>query len=231
MFELEALGDEQTKRTYMRHGGKEPVFGVKVSDLKNLIKKYQLKNNHELALELYATGNYDAMYLAGLIANSGKMTKETALLWLSQAYYWMLAEYTVSPVVAETDFAMELAQKLIDDSDERRASCGYSILWFYIMREEDVNLDKNELRLLLNKIEAEIHNAPNRVRYQMNNAVIAIGNSVSDLFDDAYATGVRIGAVSVEMGGTKSKTPSITEKLSNAKEKNQIGHKRKVARC
>ncbi|MEJ1224016.1 DNA alkylation repair protein [Sediminicola sp. 1XM1-17] len=48
--ELEAFGDEQTKNTLMNHGAKEPFFGVKVQDLKKILKK--TKKNHELSLEL-----------------------------------------------------------------------------------------------------------------------------------------------------------------------------------
>ena len=56
----------------MNHGAKEPFFGVKVGDLKKILKK--TKKNHELSLELYKTGNSDAMYLAGLMADEKKIT-------------------------------------------------------------------------------------------------------------------------------------------------------------
>jgi len=65
--ELEKLGDANTKKVLMTHGAKEPFFGVKVADLKNILKK--TKKNHQLALDLYKTGNSDAMYLAGLMAD------------------------------------------------------------------------------------------------------------------------------------------------------------------
>jgi hypothetical protein len=39
MSELKAFGDEQTKKTYIRHGAREPLFGVKVADLKRSLKK------------------------------------------------------------------------------------------------------------------------------------------------------------------------------------------------
>ena len=49
--QLEEYGDESTKNTYSKHGAKEPFFGVKVADLKKILK--QTKKNHELSLELY----------------------------------------------------------------------------------------------------------------------------------------------------------------------------------
>ena len=43
--ELESFGDPQTKKTLLRHGAKEPFFGVKVADLKTILKK--TKKIHE----------------------------------------------------------------------------------------------------------------------------------------------------------------------------------------
>ena len=39
LSELKEYGNEQTKSTLMRHGAKEPFFGVKVQDLKKILKK------------------------------------------------------------------------------------------------------------------------------------------------------------------------------------------------
>ena len=78
MTELEAYGNPQTKKTLIPHGAKEPFFGVKVADLKKILKK--TKKNHDLSLELYATGNSDAMYLAGLMADEKKISKELELI-------------------------------------------------------------------------------------------------------------------------------------------------------
>jgi 3-methyladenine DNA glycosylase AlkD len=63
MKELQSLGSEATKAILSKHGAREPFFGVKVEDLKKVMKK--IKNDQQLAMELYETGNSDAMYLAG----------------------------------------------------------------------------------------------------------------------------------------------------------------------
>jgi len=36
LIELEKMGDLLTKNTLMKHGAKEPFFGVKVADLKKI---------------------------------------------------------------------------------------------------------------------------------------------------------------------------------------------------
>lgn len=61
--ELESLGTERTKKVYMQQGAREPLFGVATGAMKPIVKK--IKTNQALADKLYATGNYDAMYLAG----------------------------------------------------------------------------------------------------------------------------------------------------------------------
>src|SRR5437667_3050665 len=89
LAELQSYGSEQTKKTLMNHGAREPFFGVKVADLKKIQKR--IKKDYQLALDLYATGNSDAMYLAGLIADDEKMTKKDLQRWAEGAYWYMLA--------------------------------------------------------------------------------------------------------------------------------------------
>ena len=73
MSELKKKGTPQTVKIFKRHGAPENMYGVKVADLKPIAKK--IKGNQKLACELYATGNSDAMYLAGLVADGSQMTK------------------------------------------------------------------------------------------------------------------------------------------------------------
>lgn len=77
MKDLEKMGTPSVKKIFINHGAQEPLFGVKIADLKKIQKK--LKNN-VLSLELYKTGNADAMYLAGLIADEKKFKKRSAVL-------------------------------------------------------------------------------------------------------------------------------------------------------
>jgi hypothetical protein len=127
--ELEAYGDERTKQTLLKHGAKEPFFGVKVADLKKILKK--TKKNHALSLELYQSGNSDAMYLAGLMADEKQITRAQLQEWADQAYWYYLSEYTVPWVAAETDFGFELGLEWIESEEERIASAGWSTLAYY----------------------------------------------------------------------------------------------------
>src|SRR5689334_23272574 len=101
MQELESLGKERLKKTYFSNGAHEPLFGVATGAMKPLAKK--IKKNQPLAEQLYATGNYDAMYFAGIIADPTAMTEADFERWIDGAYFYMLSDYVVAVTLSETD--------------------------------------------------------------------------------------------------------------------------------
>lgn len=229
LAELETYGSEQTKKIYQKIGAKEPFYGVKVQDLKKILKK--TKKNHELSLELYATGNSDAMYLAGLMADEKQITQEQLEEWVSQAYFSYLSEYTVPWVTAETDFGFELGLKWIESDIETTATAGWGTLLYYASVRADENLNLEKYAALLDRVETEIHQAPNRVRYIMNGFVIAIGSYIKALTDKSMLVAKNIGKVSVDVGGTACKVPLATTYIDKVISKGRVGKKRKTARC
>src|SRR5271155_5218848 len=96
--ELRRLGAESIKKVLRNHRVKEPFFGVKIGDMKPILKR--IKKDYQLALDLYDTGIYDAMYLAGLIADDAKMTKKDLNRWVKAAYGGSLPSCTVAWVAA-----------------------------------------------------------------------------------------------------------------------------------
>lgn len=227
--ELKSMGTESTKNTFMKHGAKEPFYGVKVGDMKKIQKK--VKKNHEIATGLYESGISDAMYLAGLIADESKMTKQQIDDWAHKATWYMISEYTVPWVAADSQWGWELGLEWIDSREPKVASCGWSTLSSWVMVTQDEQLDTKALKALLKRVEKEIHNAPNRVRYTMNGFVIALGSAVASLTEDAIATAKKVGTVMVDMGGTACKTPDAQQYIKKVADKGYIGKKRKTAKC
>ena len=88
------------------HGVKEPCYGVKIGDLQKIVKR--IKKDYQLALDLYDTGVYDAMYLAGLIADDARMTKNDLQHWVDKAYCRGLSEATVAWVTEGSTHGWEL---------------------------------------------------------------------------------------------------------------------------
>src|SRR5436190_10123213 len=194
--ELKPLGKETYKNVLLKHGIQEPVFGVSVEHLKKIQKR--IKKDYQLALDLYDTGIYDAMYLAGLIADDERMTKKDLQRWVENATSEALCGYTVPWVAAEGRFGWELAQKWIDAKKPSIAAAGWATLVSLVAIKEDAELDLTELKRLLQRVEKTIHTAPNGVRYAMNTFVIAVGSYVKPLGDLALKTAEKIGQVTVD---------------------------------
>jgi 3-methyladenine DNA glycosylase AlkD len=227
--ELQSLGNESYKKTLLKHGVKEPLYGVKIEDLKKIQKR--VKKDYRLALELYDTGIADAMYLAGLIADDAQMTRKDLERWVAKAESSLHSEYTVPWVAAGSPYAREAALAWIESKKENVATSGWSTLSSYVAITEDAALDLAELKKLLGRVQKTIHQQPNRVRYAMNCFVIAVGSYVQGLTELALETADKVGAVTVDMGGTACKVPSAREYIQKVQQRGTIGKKRKTAKC
>ena len=229
MKELEKKGSESIKKILQNHGAKGSMFGVKISDLKIIQKK--VKRDHELAMNLYATGNYDARYLAGLIADESKMSKKDIQQWAEGSNCSGISEYTVAWVAAESDHGWELGMKWIDSPKEAIASSGWNTLSGVIAMKPDNELDIATIKKLLQRIVKEIHSAPNRVRYTMNGFVIGVGGYIKELTKEAIDITKKIGDVYVDMEGTACKVPSAGDYIKKMEAKGYIGKKKKTVKC
>jgi len=229
MKELEKKGSESIRKIFKNHGGTGPMYGVKIADLKVIQKK--VKKDHELAMGLFATGNYDAMYLAGLIADESKMSKKDIQQWAERSNSKGISEYTVAWVAAESDFGWELGIKWIDSPKENIASAGWNTLSGVIAMKPDNELDIALIKKLLQRIIKEIHSAPNRVRYTMNGFVIGVGAYIKELTKDAIEISKKIGDVYVDMEGTACKVPSAVDYIKKIEARGSIGKKKKTVKC
>ncbi len=227
--EIEPLGTEGYRRIMRNHGVTGLLFGVKVEEL----KKYQkaIKKDYHLALDLFDTGVYDAIYLAGLIADESKMTKDDLRGWLSKASSDVVAEFAVAWVAAEGPFGWELALEWIDSADEKAQVVGWGTLSSLVAVKDDALLDIPALRGLLERVSATIHDQPNKVRSKMNGFIIALGSYVGELFEESVIVAEEIGRVKVDMGNTSCKVPFAPDYIRKVASMGRIGKKRKSCRC
>lgn len=224
LAELKPLGRDSYKKVLFNHGVKEPCFGVKISDLK-LIQK-RIKMDYQLALDLYDTGNYDAMYLAGLIADDARMTKKDLQRWVRQSY-----GFTVPWVAAGGQHGWELALEWIDAKSDHIAAAGWATLASLVSIKEDTELDLAALKRLLQRVQKTIHRQANETRYQMNGFVIALGAYVKSLTGAAMQAADKIGPVTVDMGNTACQVPFAPDYIRKVQKRGAIGKKRKSCKC
>lgn len=227
--ELSSLGSESIKNVLVKHGAREPFYGVKIADLKKIQKR--IKVDHQLALALYDTGISDAMYLAGLITDDARMTKQDLQRWVDAAYWSLLSESTVPWVATGSPHGPAMARKWIASKKEAVAAAGWCTFGGLALTRPDDGLYLAEIEELLQRIAESIHDQPNRVKYCMNGYVIAVGSAVVPLADAAIATGEAIGKVRVDVGKTECKVPYAPEYIAKVHARGNLGKKRKTIKC
>ncbi len=222
--ELESRGSAQTRKTYGRHGVRGPMFGVSYKDLGILTRR--LKTNHSLALELWKTENHDARILATMIADPAVLKVGELNQWVKDVQDHVIAD-AVGGVIARSRYALSKANKWREAKGELLSYLGWSIT--ARLATNDTELEDEYFQPLVVEIEDRIHSTPNRTRYAMNNALIAIGVRNPALQRLALAAAKRIGKVEVDHGDTSCKTPDAAAyiKKTVAHRKQQMARKKK----
>lgn len=206
MRELEKAGTEQARKTYRRHGALDPMFGVSFATLKTMVKRIGV--DHELALELWATGNHDARVLAMKIADPARLTRTDLDRWAAANPFRACSGY-VAMLAAEGPHGRKIVPEWLASRDETTRAVGWQLVGFLATLDE--SLDDAYFLEYLARIEKTIHDSPNAEREPMNQAVIAIGGRNAALRKAATAAAKRIGKVDVDHGDTSCKTPDAAE--------------------
>ncbi|CAN7541797.1 DNA alkylation repair protein [Rossellomorea sp. LjRoot5] len=229
MQELEALGKERMKKMYVSNGAREPVFGVATGAMKPMAK--EIKKDQALAEELYATGNYDAMYFAGVIADPIRMTEADFDRWIEGAYFYMLSDYVVAVTLAEADIAQVVADKWIESGEELKMSAGWSCYCWLLGNRKDEEFSEEKIAGMLERVKDTIHEAPERTKSSMSNFVTTVGVSYVPLHEEALETAKDIGPVEMVREGKKNSVLKSADDIQKQVEKGRIGFKRKYVRC
>lgn len=201
--ELEALGTEQNRKIFRRHGSGDPLFGVSFANLYKLQKR--IKIDHDLAGRLWQTGNADARLLACLVADPQEMTEADLDSWLAGVTYHTLVNHFATHVAAKKSGIPERIARWTASDDEFIGQAGWDLLALYAQQDK-AEPDAYFLDYL-HTIERDIHRSKNRTRYAMNNALITIGVRNAALEMAAKAAARRIGTVEVDHGETGCETP------------------------
>ncbi|WP_404452063.1 DNA alkylation repair protein [Virgibacillus necropolis] len=229
MQELEALGKERMKKMYISNGAHEPLFGTATGAMKPIAKK--IKVNQPLAEELYATGNYDAMYFAGIIADPKAMTESDFDAWMDAAYFYMLSDYVVAVTLSESDIAQEVADKWIASGQELRMSAGWSCYCWLLGNRPDNEFSESKISNMLDIVKNEIHDSPERTKSAMNNFLYTVGISYLPLNEKAIETATEVGTVEVKREKKKTSFLNAYESIQKQMDKGKLGFKRKYVRC
>lgn len=229
MRDLEALGTAHTKKSYLSRGVQEPLFGVATGAMKPL--KRRIGVNQTLAEELWATGNFDAMYFAGMIADVDAMTEADFERWMDGASCAMLADAVVSVTLAESELARSVADRWIHGGDDERSAAGWATYEWLLGWRPDDYFQPQDVQTLLDLVAETIRDAAPRVRRAMNNFIVAVGVSYQPLHEQALQTADALGPMPSDTTGEAKPLPSAGDQIRKAAEKGRIGFKRRAVRC
>jgi len=166
LAELAALEDPRMREVNERHGDDH---GVNLSKLRLIAKR--LKTQHELARELWATGETPAKLLALLICRPKAFAAPELDTMLRESDSPKAHDWLVNYVVKKSPHAEELRLAWFADSDPVVASAAWALTSERVLKSPE-GLD---LGGLLDVIEAEMKGAPDRLQWAMNNCLAQIG--------------------------------------------------------
>jgi 3-methyladenine DNA glycosylase AlkD len=166
MAELAELEDPRAREVNEKHGDDH---GVNLSKLRALAKR--LKTQHEFAGQLWETGDTPAKLLAILICRPKAFGGDELDVMLRAARTPKVHDWLVNYVVKKNPHAEELRLAWSADPDPVVASAGWALTTERVAKKPE-GLD---LAGLLDVIEAEMRDAPDRLQWAMNHCLAQIG--------------------------------------------------------
>jgi 3-methyladenine DNA glycosylase AlkD len=166
MAELAELEDPRIRDVNAKHGDDH---GVNLGKLRALAKR--LKTQQELAGELWGTGDTAARLLALLICRPKAFDRDELDVMLRQAHTPKVQDWLVNYVVKKNPHAEELRVAWFADPDPVVASAGWALTTDRVAKKPE-GLD---LPGLLDIIEAQMKDAPDRLQWAMNHCLAQIG--------------------------------------------------------
>jgi len=181
--ELAALDDPKVRAVNERHGDDH---GVNLSKLRALATR--LRGEQALVPGLWATGDTAARLVAILVCAPKSFDADELDAMLRQARVPKVHDWLVSYVIKKNPHAEELRLRWFDDPDPVVASAGWSLTTDRVAKKPD-GLD---LATLLDIIEAEMRDAPDRLQWAMNMCLGTIGIQHRDYRARAIDIGERL---------------------------------------
>lgn len=184
---LASLSDPARLAFNEKHGFKGEQYGLKTGDLRKVAK--EIKRDHALALELWATKNLDAQMLAVLVCTPKELSTRELGAWVKAAKYSWLADWLNNYVVAKHPDREALRLKWLDVKDPMQQRSAWHLTGARVQKDsEGLDLDA-----LLDRIEAELEGAKPAAQWTMNACLAHIGAQSTKHRKRAIAIGESIG--------------------------------------
>ncbi|MDQ0374596.1 DNA alkylation repair protein [Cellulomonas humilata] len=183
LAQLAALEDPRIRAVNERHGDDH---AVNLTQLRAVAKS--LKTDHELAGRLWATGDTAARLVAILICRPKAYSAAELDAMLHDTRVPKVQDWVVSYVVKKSPHVEELRVAWFADPDPVVASAGWALTSDRVAKAPD-GLD---LEGLLDLVEAQMKDAPDRLQWAMNECLATVGIHHPELRARAIEIGERL---------------------------------------
>ena len=207
--ELKGLASEAVRKDYIRNGGPENVLGLKYTYLQHY--KKELGKNQDMALKLWDTQIPEVQILATMIVDQNQLTAELIEKWNQDINFYLLSDAFIGNILATYKGNLQLANKWINEKEEYTLRHAYTII--FMLAKENGFMRDIVFEGYLKKIEADIHEAPNRAKETMLYSILNIGRRNKPLNTLAIELMERLGVVQVDHGSTGGITPDVLQIL------------------
>ncbi|WP_433123488.1 DNA alkylation repair protein [Arthrobacter koreensis] len=183
MERLASLEDSKMRAVNEKHGDDH---GVNLGKLRALAK--ELKTQQDLSLKLWQTGDTAARLLSLLICRPKSFDKDELDAMMREARSPKVQDWLVNYVVKKSPHADDLRQAWFSDRDQVVASAGWALTSDRVAKSPQ-GLD---LKALLDTIESQMQQAPDRLQWAMNTCLAQIGIAHPEFRSPAIAIGERL---------------------------------------
>lgn len=175
------------KQHHLKFGAKEPVYGMKLGDLRTLAKK--IKKQPELADELWESTVMEARLLAILISDPKKKSKREIEYWAKSGEYGQIADWLSAYIIKPHPSRQSWREEWLKSDHPWLRRQGWSLT------AEKIRTAPEELEIheLLKHIKQNLVDAPECERWNMNIALAYIGIHVPQYREKAIEIGHNLG--------------------------------------
>lgn len=166
---LESFGNARVREMNTRNGAPASQFGVRMGDIRAIAKS--IKSNHELGLELWGSGNVDAMFLATLIVKPRQLSEDDLERMAAEVTFTHVADWLMTNVVRQHAGKETLRQRWMASTHPFLSRAGWSLTAERVIK----NPDGLDLVGLLDRVEREMPEAPAPAQWTMNYCLAEIG--------------------------------------------------------
>jgi 3-methyladenine DNA glycosylase AlkD len=215
-------GVEHWKRLAPK-GSKIKSFGIGLTMLRKLAK--QVGRDHDLAMKLWASDNYDAKVMGLLIDDPKTLTREQVEKQVEQLQMGMLSHVFAScdATLGKSPIAVEVADEWMDSKHDMRRRCGFLLLYELSKDKRKSAPDDAFFARRIVQIEKTVQSEENWVRDAMWVAMLGMGKRNKALNKSALRVAKAVGPLKVDYGDNSCEALDLVKHLGNAALKKRLG--------